>query len=156
MSYMSSYNNVPDFAAYLHNPYGFLNEKQKAALTVFVRKQRFVEGYNIYYNIRELLLKFFGDTTDLVKYGLSKHYTDLKIYVEENNLIGLILYGADVNNFLDKEQYISTYITQNNSVLKLQISQICQILLKEYFNNDHEYINTLCEKTPGFDIYYKK
>ena len=156
MAYMSSYNNAVDFASYLHNPFGFPNEKQKAAINVFVRKQRFVEGYNINDNVRELITQFFGNTNKLVKHGLTFHYNELKSYVEENNLIGLILYGADVNNIPDTHQHISNYITQSNSIIKLQISTICQILIREYFNNDIDYIDSLCEKTPNFDIYYSK
>ena len=156
MAYVSSYNNIPDFAAYLHNPFGFPNEKQNAAITVFLRKQRFVEGYNINDNLRELIRQFFGNSNELVKNGLTFHYNQLKTYVEENNLIGLILYGADVNNIPDTLQYISDYTTLSNSIIKLQISTICQILVKEYFKNDIEYIDSLCEKTPNFEIYYSK
>ena len=154
MAYMSSYNNVSDFSSYLSNSDDVLNKKQEAAILVFSRKNRFLDGYNIFNELKELLKMFFGDSSELIKNGLAKHYIDLKTYVEENNLIGLILWGSDANNFSDKEEYISTYVTQNDSVIKLQISNICQILLSEYFV-DEEYINTLCERTPNFDIYYK-
>lgn len=153
---MNSYNDVTDFAAYIHNPYGFLNEKQKAAVLVFKRKGKFNEGYNINNNLRELLIKFFGNSIELVNNGLSKHYNNLKTYVENNNLIGLILYGADVNNVKSEEQFITTYITPKNTLITLQVSPICQILLKDYFKDDENYINALCEKTPNFEIYYSK
>ena len=156
MAYMSSYNNIPDFAAYLHNPFGFPNKKQKAAITVFLRKQRFVEGYNINNDLRELVMNYFGDSKELVKNGLTKHYNQLKTYVENNNLIGLILYGADINNLEDTDQYITTYLTPKNTQIRLQISTICQILIKEYFKNNIEYIDSLCEKTPNFELYYSK
>ena len=38
----------------------------------------------------------------------------------------------------------------------LKVDEICKTLLYEYFNNDNEYIDKLCESTPGFEIYYKK
>jgi hypothetical protein len=154
MAYMSSYNNVTDFASYLHNPYNFCNDKQRAAIMVFKRRARFVEGYDIYNDLRELLMTFFGNNTELIKYGLKKHYNDLKTHVEDNNLIGLILYGANINNLVGKEQYISTYVTTSNTRIKLKMSEICQFLLKEYFKDDENYINELCEKTPNFEIYY--
>lgn len=156
MSYMSSYNNNVEFAAYLHNPFGFPNDKQKAAITVFIRKQRFVEGYNINNHLRELVMNFFGDSIKLSKSGLTKAYNDLKTHVENNNFIGLILYGADVNNLESHEQFVTNYTTPSNSIIKLQISTICQILIKEYFKNDIDYIDSLCEKTPNFEIYYSK
>lgn len=156
MAYMSSYNNVTDFASYIHNPFGFLNNKQKAAVMCFRRRSRFVGGYDIYEHLREVTTRFFGNSKELIKNGLTKHYNELKSYVEENNLIGLILYGADINNLVNKEQYISTYIKPNNSIIKIEITTLCQILLKNYFNNNEKYINELCEKTPNFHIYYSK
>lgn len=153
---MNAYNYCEDFSTYLHNPYSFINEKQKAAILSFRRKSRFIEGYDINYHLKEVLTIFFGNREKLEKYGLTKYYNELKDYVEQNNLIGLILYGADLNNTKFDKQFICQYTKQNNITITLKATIICQILLKEYFNNDEKVINSLCEKTPNFEIYYKQ
>ena len=154
MAYMNAYNTKV-FSEFTNNSYGFLNNKQKAAILVFKRKNRFVGGYDIHQELRELITKFFGNSLELQKNGLKMYYNELKNYVEENDLIGLIIFGADTNNMENKNQYVSTYVNIKNKIIKLEISTICQVLLKEYFDNDNNYIDKLCEKTPGFDIYYK-
>ena len=156
MAYMNAYNYCEDFSTYLHNPYGFINEKQKAAVLSFRRKSRFIEGYDINNHLKEVLNIFFGNREKLETYGLTKYYNELKDYVEQNNLIGLILYGADLNSIKFDKQLICNYTNQNNITITLKVTTICQILLKEYFNNDEKLINSLCEKTPNFEIYYKQ
>ena len=153
MAYMNAYND--DFASFLHNPYGFLNKKQTAAVNVFKRKGKFVGGYCAYSHLKEIISMFFGNSSILIKNGLTYHYNQLKKYVEDNNLIGLILYGADINNIGNKEQFISTYINLKNEKINLEITTICQVLLKNYFNDDEKYIDSLCEKTPNFNLYYE-
>ena len=149
---MSAYNTSV-FTSYINNPYEFLNKKQKAAVLVFSRKSRFVTGYNINEHLRETLLKFFGNENSLIETGLVSQYNLLKNYVEENNLIGLILYGANVNNVNTELQHISKYLTKDKKIINLEVTTLCERLLNEYFV-DEEYINTLCEKTPNFEIYY--
>lgn len=149
---MNAYN-TPDFSAFLHNPYGFLNKKQQAAVLVFKRKSRFIDGYDLNLELKKIITSYFGNSYEIQKNGLTLHYNELKKYVEENQLIGLILYGANPNNVNNEDQYISTYVNPQSKSIKLEISTICNILLKEYFS-DENYINELCEKTPGFDIYY--
>ena len=132
-----------------------LNNKRSAAIMYFKRKESLVEGYNINNNLKELLNNYFQDSDRLVQDGLTIHYNRLKKYVEENNLIGLILYGSDINNINNNEQYISEYITIDNKKINLEITTLCNILLKDYFIDD-KYIDSLCEKTPNFKIYYQK
>ena len=121
----------------------------ESAKMVFIRKQRFIDGYSIDEQIEQLLLYYFGDINKLQQDGLVKYYHLLKQYVIENKIIGLILYGKDIS----KDKIIIPYITNKNKTIHLTIQSICNCLLTEYFDNDT--ILDLCKDTPGFDIYYK-
>ena len=152
MAYMNDFSNN---SSPIFSKNTSLNDKRSAAIMCFKRKERFIEGYNINNNLKELLNDYFKDSNRLVQDGLTIHYKKLKTYIEDNNLIGLILYGSDVNNIKKTDQYISTYTNITNIKFNLEITNLCQILLKNYFI-DNKYIDSLCEKTPNFDIYYKK
>ena len=151
MAYMNDYINK---SSSIFIPTTDLNNKRSAAIMCFKRKERFVEGYNINNNLKELLNDYFQDSDKLVQDGLTIHYNRLKKYVEENNLIGLILYGSDINKIDNSDQYISEYVTLDNKRINLEITTLCQILLKNYFI-DEKYIDSLCEKTHNFKIYYQ-
>lgn len=148
-----------DFAGFLHNPYEekYLSKKQMAAVTIFKRKGRFVDGYCPQQELRSLILKFFGDVDKLYKDGLVHHYHLLKKEVENKWLIGLILFGANPNNLGKIEQKVASYTTNTSKKINLTLTGICRHLLEDYlgyFDEDDDRIDQLCEKTPGFKIYY--
>ena len=58
MAYMNAYNS-PDFATFLHNPYGFLNKKQEAVVIVFKRESRFIDSFDINKELKRLIFGFF-------------------------------------------------------------------------------------------------
>ena len=151
-------DHQPDFGEFLHNPYrfDFLNGKQQAAVTVFKRKSRFVEGYNPENHLRKTLLRFFGDRGVLHRDGLTRHYRLLKRYVEFNNLIGLILFGADPNN-VKGPQLVGKYTTPSGPETGLSVTNLCRFLLSDHFNfgETEDQVEALCEKTPGFSTYYQ-
>lgn len=142
-----------DFAGYLHNPYGYPTNVEKAAITVFKRKGRFVGGYEINEHLSTLIKKYFGNLDSLHKKGLVHHYELIKKEIIDNDLIGLILYGANINNTPVDKLIVNTYKTQDNKTISLTIPSICRYILDDYIGSKN--IDELCRKTPNFDVYYK-
>ena len=139
-----------EFAAYLHNIFGFPDDTQKAAILYFTKKDESNKNYSLTTHLDETILKFFGSKQDLHKYGLTKYYKLLKQEVIENNLIGLFLYGADKSK--DNKLY-QTYTTNKSSTIDLTRHSICYILIKEYILEEN--LEDLCRKTPNFEEHYK-
>lgn len=158
MAYMSAYNNENQFNSCVDNAFSNLNNIQNAAVTSFVRKSRFIGNYYPESELKNILLTFFGNSEKIHKTGLKDQYNLLKDYVEKNNIIGLILFGANMNNIKDSNQHINYYTQINNNNVELTVTSICIVLLTEYFdyNNNQSYIDSLCKKTPNFEIYYQK
>ena len=80
-----------EFASFLHNPWAYPSKEEAAAMTAIRRKERFVDGYSPEIELRNLLVKYFGNLQSLHKFGLVKHFKDLQSEVEEKKLIGLII-----------------------------------------------------------------
>ena len=120
----------------------------EAAMMVWKRKSRFIEGYDPISNIKEVIQKVFGDFDKNIKEGLTKQYKVLKDIVMKDNLIGLVLLGKNVN------QFIIDYVTYNNNCIELSVSSICTILLTDYFTEDE--IKEECYKTPNINHYLDK
>ena len=158
MAYMSAYNNENQFNSCVNNAFSNLNNIQNAAVTSFVRKSRFIGNYYPESELKNILLTFFGNSEKIHKTGLKDQYNLLKDYVEKNNIIGLILFGANMNNIKDSNQHINYYTQINNNNVELTVTSICIVLLTEYFdyNNNQSYIDSLCKKTQNFEIYYQK
>jgi hypothetical protein len=142
-----------DFAGYLHNPYGFPTNIEKAAITVFKRKGRFIGGYDINNDLYNLINKYFGNLELLYENGLVHYYKQIVEEIKEKKLIGLILYGANINNIPQNIQNVNTYTTQDNMSINLTITSICKYILEDYIGSDN--IDNLCKETPNFDGYYK-
>lgn len=120
----------------------------EAAMMVWKRKSRFIEDYDPISNIKEVIQKVFGDFDKNIKEGLTKQYKVLKDIVVKDNLIGLVLLGKNVNEF------IIDYVTYNNNCIELSVSSICTILLVDYFTDDE--IKQECYKTPNIEVYLNK
>jgi hypothetical protein len=144
-------NDQPEFAAYLHNPWAYPSKKGEAAILCFTRKQRFVGGYDVNEHLLSLLSRFFSDSMLLHKEGLQKYYNLLKKEVIEKKLIGLILYGTNIND--EHNSVINLYTTVNNTQIELTIKSICIFLVRDYIKKEN--VDDLCVSSPNFHIYYK-
>ena len=118
---------------------------QDAAIMVWNRKARFVEGFYPNDEINEVISLFFGNKEINEKNGLKAQYILLKKYVIDNKIIGLILLGKDNNNF------INDYLTNDNNLIQITTEKVCNILLSEYFNKDE--IKKECYRTPNIEIF---
>ena len=143
-----------EFASFLHNPWAYPSKEEKAAMTAIQRKERFVDGYSPEIELRNLLVKYFGDLQSLHKFGLVKHFKELQSEVEEKKLIGLILLGTDVNFIPDDMALINKYETIHGPIIMLTISSITQRLITEYIKKEN--VKQMCMETPNFEIYYNK
>lgn len=137
------------FASFLHNPYGYPTDVERAAMLCFRRKQRFVQGYDSMEHLDSILLKHFHSLDVLYRDGLNMHFKELRLDVIQNHLIGLILQGAD-KSIEDKKFY--DYTTSEQNTISLTRQSICANLLENYMKADD--IDELCRKTPNFNIYY--
>ena len=124
-----------------------LTHIQKATSLCFIRRDRFVTGADYQSDLIELINLFFGNADILIHSGLIEQYKNLKKYVIEKNLVGLILCG-----FNDKT-HIAEYFTNTNTQINLTVSSITRTLIKDYFNEAE--VNKYCRSTPNFAIYYK-
>ena len=136
---MAGIDYGPDFAGFLHNTFGYPSKPQKAAIKYFKEKEENKEDWKIVPELKKVyeMKEHFGDLDDLHKNGLKKHYQDFNEYIIKNNLIGMVLYAADINNHTDEEQsphnsVIQVYTTQNGANISLNVNKISQFLLKEY------------------------
>jgi hypothetical protein len=120
---------------------------EEAVSLVFLRKQRFVEGYVVETELTELYNDFLGNTNVNQKNGLIVQYSKLRAKVMEEKLIGLILIGMNVKNIL-----IDHYPTKDNNIIDLTVESISRIMLKCYFSQDE--IHCISQATPNFDMYY--
>ena len=129
-----------------------MNNYEKAARMVFLRKGRFIEGYDPNEELLSLITKFFGDKKLLDKHGVNHFFTSLKNYTLFNDIIGLILMGKNSKTY--GNHIISSYKIKDRPDVNLNIKTICSILLDEYFTKEE--IKNCCFSTPNFKIYYKE
>ena len=107
--------------------------------------------YDVNENIYNILNNYFGNLSLLSKTGLRKVFNLLKEEVINNKLIGLILYGTNINE--QHNRLFGFYTTVQNSKIKLTVKSICIYLIKDYIGRKN--VEALCEETPNFNIYYK-
>lgn len=121
-------------------------------MLVFKRKERFVEGYNYFEDLQDLILNYFGNRENLEKYGLRKYYKELQNDVETNKLIGLILLGTEINQVPAKLNFINKYTSEAGNTIDITIVSITQTLITEYIKKEN--VKNLCIATPNFQLYY--
>lgn len=129
--------------------WGSYNRIEEAAMMVFKKKARYIENYNMKTELVDILQRFFGNTNILNYHGLESQYELLKDYVIENKIIGLILFGTDINKI---NLTIIQYYDKNENKIVLTANNICQKLINNYIGLGN--INDLCRKTPNFSTYY--
>lgn len=140
------------FASFLHNPYQFkyLSNAGQAATMSFLRKERFIEGYNWTSELDEIILAEFPSIDVLHRDGLATHFNSLKqCVILSKKKIGLFLLGADGSR---PDRHFYRYQRQDGSVTALTRHSICKNLLKSFTDSD---IDKFCRETPNFRLYYK-
>jgi hypothetical protein len=133
-----------DFASYLHNPWGYPSKVEEAAMKIFTENIHPID-----YKLITLLNNYFQNRQQNEKEGLTKQYNNLKKHVIDNNFIGLIYYGADVNRI---NYNISKYTTQKKEEITLTVNSICQTLITDYIKEEN--VEQLCRNCPDFHKYY--
>jgi hypothetical protein len=121
---------------------------EKAASLVFIRAERFIEGYSTNDHIIKICKQFFGNSVLIQKEGLIKQYKKMKQLVEHDNLIGLVLFGMNTSDIL-----IDYYPTVQGNIIPLTVDSICKCLVREHFTKQE--VDTICRRTDGFKTYYK-
>ena len=121
---------------------------EKAASLVFIRAERFIEGYSTNEHIIKICKQFFGNSALIQKEGLIKQYKKMKQLIEHDNLMGLVLYGMNTSDIL-----IDYYPTVQGNIIPLTIDSICKCLVREHFTKEE--VDTICRRTDGFKTYYK-
>ena len=124
-----------------------LNQLQTATSLTFLRCERFVDGFDCNEELIKLINKFFGDLSVLTETGLIKQYKNLKKKIVDEKSIAMILVGLNKDNIM-----INNYTDINFNNIKLTVSSICRILLKEHFTVDE--IDTCCRESPNLQIYF--
>ena len=147
---MTSLNDAPEFASFLHNPWAFPSKVEKTAITATLRGYRFIGGTDPDKDLNDLLHKFFGNLHELHKYGLVRHFKLMEEYVKDTNLIGLVLYGTNISD--GKDATINNYQTNTGSVITLTVKSITTRLITEYIKKEN--VEGLCRQVPNFDMYY--
>lgn len=108
----------------------------------FAQAQRLVEGYDPVNVLFDLFVPLFGDTRVLQKKGLVKQYIILKEKVVTENLIELIIYGANIEE--QRDRVIDDYPTLNNDIITLSVKSLCSSFLKDHILESE--VESLLEK----------
>ena len=126
-----------NFAGFLHNPYGHPTEIEKKAIERYTKIIPNMEDYTYH-----TIIKFFKNKYKNKNEGLAKQYKKLQLYVIENKLIGVILWGADQNNI---EREIIKYNTMEHKEISLTVNSVCKYLIKDYITQEN--VEELCKKS---------
>ena len=110
------------------------------------------EKYNEYYSILEeleriyLMDNHFGDLNRLYMNGVDIHFENLKSYILNNNIIGMILYGSDIKDDLDALIADVEGIDNNilDNIYHLTIKSISKTIINDYFMIEHN-LDILCD-----------
>jgi hypothetical protein len=132
------------------NGYNLPKAKQSACLC-FERKHRFIGGYDCDEEVKEIVMKHFGDLDDNLRHGLKIKYYSLKEQIKIEKKIGLIIHGSKLAD--TPENYIGIYITPTNDQIPLYVGQICKKMIGNEYIADLDMLE-MCLETPNFDVYY--
>ena len=143
MSFQSNIHDVPtkDLLLTAELP---LSPIEKAASLFFMRKQRFVDDYDVDKELICLCNEFFGERGYIEHSGLTVPFKKMKEKVEKENLVGLVLCGVN-----KCDAFINYYTTESMAQIRLTIASITRTLVREYFTQEE--LNELCKATPNFD-----
>lgn len=114
-----------------------LTKEQEASRLIFVDKERLWDEYSNETELIKVCNKFFGDKGRNETNGLIHHFKEMKKWVVENNLEGLMLHG-----FRYTEILINRYTKEDmRTVVRLTVGSLTRTLIRDYFNPDE-----LCKK----------
>ena len=129
------------------NPYGYENLSPLQKGAVDYAKKMNKECPTICIKLYETLRHFFGTRKDNEANGLYKQYDriyyaikfHLENYKQCNELIGLILWGADVTH---PEVKITDYTKPDGDTITLTIQSICYNFLKKHIKDEN--LDSVC------------
>ena len=104
------------------------------SLQKFIQGVRLIEGFEPITELWNLICPLFGDTRVIQRTGLITQFNILKDTVDNRKLIGLIIYGANINDDLDR--IVDDYPTQDRRVITLTLRSICKALLNDHMTDD--------------------
>jgi len=117
---------------------------QQISIIPHIRAGHYDVRYDINSDLTSLIMNFKIDKDIDVNQLDNIDYDNLKIKVIEHNLIGLIIYGAEID-----DKIISIY---KYTDVDKKIKEVCISLLSNYFKDNKE-IDKYCKKTPNYKIY---
>lgn len=123
-----------------------LSSIEKAASSFFIRKQRFVDDYDVDKELICLCNEFFGERGYIEHTGLTVSFKKMKEKVQKENLVGLVLCGIN-----KCDAFVNYYTTESMAQIRLTIASITRTLVREYINQEE--LNELCKATPNFESY---
>ena len=132
-----------------------IDDYKKTAKIACLRKERFIDGFSVHDELIKLLTRFYSNKEKIERTGLRFVYQNLKTYVDEYCIIGYIIYGSYLGcDGYSNDIIVGKYTTQIGLTINLKVSEICRILLEEYYTEE-ELIES-CKKTPNFNNYLKQ
>ena len=117
-------------------------EYKQETLQKYHYSLRIIGGEDPVDSLWKIICPLFGDTRVVQKTGLVKQFKVLKTQVSERNLIGMILFGSNLND--DTDRIVDTYPTLHNTEITLTLKSICNALLNDHMTEDA--IKKLCEQ----------
>ena len=126
----------------------FFTETQLDCIKYYEDKEKYNEEYSVIDELEKIFLmnNHFGDLNILYMNGVDIQYENLKSYILNNNIIGMILYGSDIKDHLD---VLIAYIEdiENNiidDIYHLTVKNISKKVLNDYLMIEHN-LDILCD-----------
>lgn len=121
---------------------------QLESIKYFENKEKYNDNYSIIDTLEKIYLmdNHFGNINKLYINGIDVQYENLKTYVLENNIIGMILYGSDIKDNLDITIAYLEDIDNNSidNISNLTIKTISKNIINDYLMIEHN-LDILCD-----------
>lgn len=121
---------------------------QLESIKYFENKEKYNDNYSIIDTLEKIYLmdNHFGNINKLYINGIDVQYQNLKTYVLENNIIGMILYGSDIKDNLDIAIAYLEDIDNNSidNISNLTIKTISKNIINDYLMIEHN-LDILCD-----------
>ncbi len=126
----------------------FFTETQLESIKYYEDKEKHSDEYSIIDELEKIYLmdNHFGDLNRLYMNGVDIQYENLKTYILNNNIIGMILYGSDIKDDLDALIADVEGIDNNilDNIYHLTIKSISKTIINDYFMIEHN-LDILCD-----------
>ena len=126
----------------------FFTETQLESIKYYEDKEKHNDEYSIIDELEKIYLmdNHFGDLDIIYMNGVDIQYENLKTYILNNNIIGMILYGSDIKDDLDV--LIADVEGIDNNILDnfyhLTIKTISKTIINDYLMVEHN-LDILCD-----------